>query len=79
MSCLNPTIAAEQVIDFMNTISPLVGRAKVLGEASQYLDGQPEALPCAIALMETIAELMGRADQELDRLSHVVTRATNES
>jgi hypothetical protein len=76
MSCQNPTIPAEDVITFLNDLSPLVGRAKVLAEASQYLDGQPDALPCGIAILETITELMAKADEELDRLSELLTRAT---
>jgi hypothetical protein len=76
MSCKISSIPAEEVITFMNGISPLIGRAKVLADASQYLDGEPDALPCCIAIMETISELMGRADEELDRLSERLTRAT---
>src|SRR5881296_3764844 len=90
MSCQNPTIPhsghtvpAEEVVTFLNDLSPLVGRAKVLAEASQYLargalraHGQPDALPCGIAILEAITELMAKADEELDRLSDFFTRAT---
>jgi hypothetical protein len=76
MSSCQSTILAEEVITFMNSLSPLLGRAKVLAEASQYLDGQPDALPCCIAIMESVAELMAKADEELDRLSEMLTCAT---
>lgn len=78
MSCLNPTIPAEYVITCLNELSPLVMRAKLLAELSACVDGQPDGLRYTIAILETIGELMGRADQELDRLSDVVTRATAE-
>ena len=48
----------------------------MLAEASQYLDGEPDALPCCVAILETITELMAKADEELDRLSELLTHAT---
>ena len=71
MSC-PPAISAEEVITFIDRISPLIGRAKTLAEASPFLDGEPDALPCCIAILEPITELMQRADAEVDRLSAMV-------